>query len=245
MERYRGELGDDFSKARRVLRVYDVTNIIFNGSNANRFFDIQVNDYSQNWYIDIGEPGRAWCVDYGLLLPDGRFITILRSNVVQTPLAGPSPVTDEEWLIPEEIWARLYGLAFGMGPTSGGKAWKERIQKALFSGVLSSPGITSGASPTRKQPRGRKFWLVVDCELIVYGATEPDAAVTVQGKPITLRKDGTFTLRFALPDGEQAIPVKAVSADQVEERVITPKVTRETSSANRFLVPAESLNAEK
>ena len=94
MERYRGELGDDFSKARRVLRVYDVTNIIFNGSNANRFFDIQVNDYSQNWYIDIGEPGRSWCVDYGLLLPDGRFITILRSNVVQTPLAGPSPVTD-------------------------------------------------------------------------------------------------------------------------------------------------------
>jgi hypothetical protein len=64
--------------------------------------------------------------------------------------------------------------------------------------------------------------------LIVYGATEPDAKVTVQGKPINLRQDGTFTLRFALPDGKQVIPVKAVSSDLEEERTITPIVTRET-----------------
>ncbi len=241
LDKYRHELGDAFSKAKRVLRVYDVTDISFNGGNAHKFFDIQVNEFARSWYIDVGEPGRSWCVDYGLLLPGGRFITILRSNVVQTPLAGPSSQTDEEWLIPEEIWARLYGLAFGMGPTSGGKAWQERIQKALFSGVLSSPGLSSG-SPVRKPSRNRKFWLVVDCELIVYGATEPDAAVTVQGRPIKLRSDGTFTMRFALPDGKQVIPVKAVSGDQMEERVITPTVTRDTTSANRFLTPeAEAL----
>ncbi|MDD5130208.1 MAG: DUF4912 domain-containing protein [Candidatus Omnitrophica bacterium] len=218
----KSKLGDDFSRAKKVLRVYDVTNINFNGSNANRFFDIQINDFASSWYIDTDGPGRAWCVDLGLMLPDGRFITILRSNVVQTPLDSPSWVTDEEWIIPDEMFARLYGMGFGLGKSSPvGGAWQERIKQGLFSSGLSS-------SPVRKEVKERNFWLKVDCELIVYGATEPDAKVTVQGAPIKLRPDGTFTLRYYLPDGKQVIPVKATSADKLEERTITPIVTRET-----------------
>jgi hypothetical protein len=218
----KNKLGDDFYRAKKVLRVYDVTNIMFNGSNANRFFDIQVNDFANSWYVDTAGPGRAWCVDLGLMLPDGRFITILRSNVVQTPLDGPSWVTDEEWMIPDEMFARLYGMGFGLGKSSPvGGAWQERIKQGLFSSGLSS-------SPVKKEILERNFWLKVDCELIVYGATEPDAKVSVQGTPIKLRPDGTFTLRYYLPDGKQIIPVKATSADKLEERTITPTVTRET-----------------
>jgi hypothetical protein len=218
----KNELGENFYRAKKVLRVYDVTNITFNGSNANRFFDIQINDFANSWYVDTNEPGRAWCVDLGLMLVDGRFITILRSNVVQTPLDGPSGITDEEWMIPDEMFARLYGMGFGLGKSSPvGGAWQERIKQGLFSSGLSS-------SPVKKEIRQRSFWLKVDCELIVYGATEPDAKVTVQGKPIKLRPDGTFTLRYYLPDGKQIIPVKATSADKLEERTIIPIVTRET-----------------
>lgn len=221
-----------FHSAKKVLRVYDVSQSIFNGKNAHRYFDIEINQEATNWYIDTGGPGRSWCIDYGLKVPNGEFITVLRSNVVTTPLDGPSWVTDEEWMIPEEMFGRLYGMGFGLGQSSPvGKAWQERFKKALFSGILASPGITSAASPVKKRLKERKFWLVVDCELIVYGATEPDAEVTVQGKPIRLRQDGTFTLRYALPDGKQVIPVKAVSADKIEERTVTPTVTRETKSS--------------
>jgi hypothetical protein len=229
LERLRRELKDEFYRSRRILRVYDVSHIMFNGSNAHRSFDIHINDFASNWYIDTGGPGRSWCVDLGLLLGDGRFITIVRSNIVYTPLEGPSWITDEEWMVPEEMFARLYGMGFGLGQSSPvGKAWQERIRKELSSGVLSSPGMASMASPVKKAVKERKFWLVVDCELIVYGATEPDAKVTVQGKPVNLRPDGTFTLRYYLPDGKQVIPVKAVSSDREEERAITPIVTRET-----------------
>jgi hypothetical protein len=219
----KSKLGNDFYGAKKVLRVYDVTNIIFNGSNANRFFDLQINDFANSWYVDTVGPGRAWCVDLGLILADGRFITILRSNVVQTPLDGPSGVTDEEWIIPDEMFARLYGLGFGLGKSSPvGGAWQERIKQGLFSSGLSS-------SPVKKEIKETKdFWLKVDCELIVYGATEANAKVTVQGVPIKLRPDGTFTLRYYLPDGKQIIPVRATSADKLEERTITPTVTRET-----------------
>jgi len=226
--RLRNELKDEFYQAKRVLRIYDVSRIIFNGTNAHRFFDIELSPDANNWYIDTGGPGRSWCVDLGLRLPSGRFITIVRSNIVHTPLEGPSWITDEEWMIPEDMFARLYGMGFGLGRSSPvGKAWQERVKEVLFSGVLASPGITSVTSPV-KIPKEKKFWLVVNCELIVYGATEPDAKVTVQGKPINLRQDGTFTLRFALPDSKQVIPVKAVSSNKDEERTITPIVTRDT-----------------
>lgn len=223
--RLKNELGRQFYGAKWALRAYDVTDIIFNGNNSHRFFDIHINDFNNNWYIDTNGPGRSWCVDLGLLLGDGRFITIIRSNTVHLPLDGPSWITDEEWMIPDDLFARLYGMGFGLGRSSPiGKAWQERIKQALFSGAVSSP-----TSPV-KLPLGRKFWMVVDCELIVYGATEPDAKVTVQGKEIKLRPDGTFSLRFALPDGRQSIPVKAVSADGVEEHTITPVVSRQTQS---------------
>jgi len=230
-DRLKSQLGNTFYAAKKMLRVYDVTEVTFDGTNAHRFYDIEVFE-ATSWYVDLNGAGRSWCVDIGLLLPDGRFITIARSNVVRMPLEGPSWITDEEWMIPDELFARLYGMGFGFGKSSPvGKTWQEGMRQALFSGVLASPGMASMSSPAKPLPRGRKFWLVVDAELIVYGATEPDAAVTLQGKPIALRPDGTFTARFALPDGKQVIPVEATSSDGIETRTITPIVTRETKTA--------------
>lgn len=227
-ERLKSELGQDFGKARWTLRSYDISYINFNGSNAHRFFDTPIDVDARNWYLNFGSPGTSWCVDLGLLLPDGKFITVVRSNIIALPLDGPSWVTDEEWMIPDDEFRKLYGLSVGLGPgvsSPVGKLWQERLKKDISSG-----GIASMASPV-KIPKGKgAFWLVVNTELIVYGATEPDAKVTVQGKPINLRKDGTFTLRFALPDGKQVIPVEATSAKIREKRTITPVVTRKITS---------------
>lgn len=230
VDRLRGRFKDSFYSAKRTLRVYDVTNIMFDGNNANRFFDIEVGNETMSWYIDTAGPGRSWIVDIGLKLASGEFIVIARSNTVFTPLDAPSWITDEEWMIPEDMFARLYGMGFGLGRSSPvGKAWQERFKRALFSGILSSPGITSVSSPAGKGlPKERKFWMVVNTELILYGATEPDAKVTVQGKEIKLRPDGTFSMRFALPDGKQVIPVQGTSADKIDTITITPIVTKET-----------------
>ena len=228
IENFKRQLGEEFEKAKMVLRAYDVSGINFTGSNANRLFDVSINKYANNWYIETGAPGSSWCVELGLLLPDGRFIAILRSNIVHTPPEGASEITDEEWMIPDWMFARLYGMGFGLGRSSPvGKAWQERMRQVLSSGLPGS-GMASMGSPVKQAHKARKFWMMVDCELIVYGATEPDARVTVHGKPVKLRLDGSFTFRYALPDGTQIIPVKAVSSDGVEERTITPVVERNT-----------------
>jgi len=223
-DRLKERLKDAFFSAQRILRVYDVSNIIFDGTNAHRFFDIEIGSEANNWYIDTQGPGRSWCVDLGLRLPNGEFVTVVRSNTVHTPLEGPSWITDEEWMIPEDLFSRLYGMGVGFGssPLKLKRLWQERLKREFGSG-----GISSVSSPVRKV-RQKGFWLVVNTELIVYGATEPDATVTVQNQPVCLRPDGTFSLRFALPDGKQVIPVKATSFDKSEDRTITPIVNRET-----------------
>ena len=224
----KGRLGDVFYSAKLILRVYDVSHIIFDGSNAHRFFDIEINYGTTSWYVDTQGPGRSWCVDIGLRLANGEFIKIARSNTVSTPLDSPSWITDEEWMIPEDMFARLYGMGFGFGKSSPGKAWQQAMRRALFSGVLGSGGLASMASPVKKMEKARKFWMVVNTELIVYGATEPDAKVKVQGNPIKLRPDGTFSLRFALPDGKQVIPVEGTSNDNIDTITITPVVNKDT-----------------
>lgn len=223
----RSQNGHELDRGHWVLRAYDISYIHFDGTNAHRMFDTGIDVEARNWYLNLGAPGTSWIIDLGVVLPDGRFILVARSNAISLPLDGPSWVTDEEWMIPEDDFRRLYGMSVGLGPRVSspvGKLWQERLKKDV-----TSRGIASMvSSPVKKKEKGA-FWLVVDAELVVYGATESDAKVTVQGKPIKLRRDGTFTLRFALPDGKQEIPVVAVSAKINEKRTITPMVTRRTT----------------
>jgi hypothetical protein len=61
-------------------------------------------------------------------------------------------------------------------------------------------------------PQQKGFWFSLNAELVIYGATEPTARVTIGGRSIQLRPDGTFSYRFALPDGRYELPVEAASA---------------------------------
>jgi hypothetical protein len=94
---------------------------------------------------------------------------------------------------------------------------------------ISSPGISSSpTSPFGGAAKAKGFWFNVNAELIIYGATEPDAKVTLGGHEIKLRSDGTFSFRFALPDGNYDLPAVAVSADGTDGRAAELKFVRET-----------------
>ena len=93
---------------------------------------------------------------------------------------------------------------------------------------MGSPSVTSFGSGALQFGKQRQFRFQLDAELIVYGATEPNAKVTLQGEPIKLRPDGTFTMRYSLPDSRQIIPAVAASADGIEERTIILAVERNT-----------------
>ena len=96
------------------------------------------------------------------------------------------------------------------------------------SGPISSFSSSSFQAEGQEVDRDDDFFFWVDCELILHGGTEPDANVTVQGQAIKLRPDGTFTMRFVLPDGKIDMPVTATRADGKEKREARPIVKRRT-----------------
>lgn len=216
------KLGGNWDSVVSVLRVYDITD----PDKGASFTDIILQNMVTAWYLNV-QPNHSYYVEIGLLHRDGRFISLARSNFVTTPRSGMSEIIDDQWMSVdfEKMYALSGGFQVGKSSAELRKLMEERLKGAISSG--SGAGlISSMASPVRIQKRGFYFWL--ECELIIYGGTEPDAKVTMQGRPVQLRPDGTFTFRYALPDGKFVFDCHAESSDGIEERVITPTVSRNT-----------------
>jgi len=231
----RKEHGEDvFSRSNSVVRVHDVTGVAdFNGSNSSRHSDVPITLEARNWYIQAQESGRSYCCEIGIILPDGRFILLARTNTVGLPPGRVSDAVDEKWMSVSEDFEKLLELSgiqyIGRGSGEIAKSLAQRWEMlgAIFSRAASW-GITSLPSGRRPEQK-RGFWLIADCEIVLYGATEPDAQVTVAGYPIKLNADGTFSMRFALPDGHLDLPVQAQSKDATQSRQITITVQRQTA----------------
>ena len=106
---------------------------------------------------------------------------------------------------------------------SGVGMWAASAMSGLTMSGVGMSGV-GFAAPMRP----RQFWLVADAELIVYGATEPDATVYVGGQPIKLNADGTFRFQMSFQDGLIDYPIFAVAADGEQNRAIHMKFERET-----------------
>ena len=97
-----------------------------------------------------------------------------------------------------------------------GASW-ESAPGNWSSAALSGRGAPS-SSWSSSWHGGREFFMHLNAEVIFYGGTHPDAKVTVDGKEIMIRPDGTFRCHFVLPDGAFEIPVVATSPDGAETR---------------------------
>ncbi|MFA5143566.1 MAG: DUF4912 domain-containing protein [Candidatus Omnitrophota bacterium] len=84
--------------AARILRLYDVSCIDFNGTNANRQFDIDVGANSDNWYVNLWNDNASYCAEIGYRFNDGRFFALTRSNFVTTPRINSSNRREEIWM---------------------------------------------------------------------------------------------------------------------------------------------------
>ena len=228
IQRAEAALGQEWHTARPILRLLDVTSRD-NSAHAERILrDIEIHGGCNNWYIDVADPPRSFRVDIGYLARSGRFYVLARSNVVTTPRAGVSDVIDENWAdIDAKKADRIYAMSGGFDPGASSLELKQLFEEKLRR-PMGSPAVTSFGSGGLLSGRSRKFFFQLDAELIVYGSTEPNARVTLQGEPVQLRSDGTFTMRFRLPDSRQIIPAVAIAPDGMEERTIVLAVERNT-----------------
>ena len=155
-------------------------------------------------------------------------------------LPNPQAISAGRWTAEQErALAELVRLdavrRIWMGSLEITELIRRKLHEELFSAAaaqFSIPGSWSAAVSSFSSPYGgmerKGFWFNVNAELIIYGSTEPDAQVTIGGRVIKLRPDGTFSYRFALPDGKYPLPAVATSADGTDSRSADLNFSRST-----------------
>lgn len=160
--------------------------------------------------------------------PSGRLLDAIE------PLNLKADATDgtAEGGLHERIYQRASALPCWYGRGSEGLHEGNRPpleaagQQSSGVGQWSSGRLDSGAGGI--PPRQRAFWLMADAELLIYGATDPAACLTVSGEPLPLSEDGTFRIQVPFPDGLQSFPIAALTADGQQRRRITMTFERRT-----------------
>jgi hypothetical protein len=192
----------------------------------------------------------------------------LAEALLQLRAAGCEDLPEPESLSVPERWtpqqeqalARLISLDAVRRVWIGSLEITELVRRQLSQQVSSlgavptSPvgAVSSISSPFGGAGRAPGFWFNVNAELVVYGATEPDATVRIGERTIQLRRDGSFSYRFALPDGNYGLPITATAADGHDQRDADLRFSRATSyrgdvgthPQDRRLKPPSPENAE-
>ena len=228
IERARAAMGQYWHGARPVLRLNELSR---NGttSGARRIVrDIEIHGRVNNWYVDVQDPPKSYQLDIGYLSPCGKFFSLARSNVVNTPQPGSEQSFDKNWSEVAKDFERIYAMSGGYADPEGSRELREAFEERLNRPVGDSTTSRFGPGAAVGGNGAREFNFHVDTELIVHGATDPDAHVTLRGEPVRLRPDGTFAVRFTLPDRRHVLPVVASSGDGVEQRTIVLAVDRNT-----------------
>lgn len=83
---------------KKILRVYDVSYICFDGNNAHNYFDIEIDNDRGNWYINLWSPRKSFCAEIGMRFSQGDFYPLARSNAIDIPRPYQSPFGEEQWM---------------------------------------------------------------------------------------------------------------------------------------------------
>jgi hypothetical protein len=217
---------------------------------------IITNEATNNWYIPIPLSDRHYFVEIGYRCIDGKWLSLARSQSVKIPPLYPSDWQEDIFVsIPwakalngEKIWQLPpYKSNYTNGKSPTSTLLISRVDSSLYSqhvpgsitsvnplsssqfasgmGMwLSGQGLMSGAGLNL----ARDFWLMANAKLTIYGATMPNAKVTIGDREIDLNLDGTFSLEIPFPDGTMNFPIVAVSEDKQDRRFINLKFERQT-----------------
>ena len=239
------------------LRVSDVTGLQTGASHPHTLQEVVVDSNATEWYLPVPLSDRDYRVELGYRKTDGGWFSLAFSAVARVPALHPSeqildqfvpfsldaapttlpaPAESGDSSLHERLyqnatvrWRRLGRGSEGFHEIEGGNASNHGLNDSGI-GRWASGRNESGIGGVA--PRQRSFWLVADAELIVYGATDPAATLSIGDEIVPLSADGTFKVQVPFRDGQQFYPIKAVAADGEQTRNITLEFERNTPEDN-------------
>ena len=240
------------------LRVADVTGLAGGSSHPHTLQEVVVDAHATEWYLPVPLSDRDYRVELGYRKSGGGWISLAFSSVARVPALHPSEQILDQF-VPFSLDPGVAPAPTPLTPAASDTGLHERLYQSATSGWrrlgrgseafhefedsdLAGEGFSASAagvwasgrseSGAGLPPRQRSFWLVADAELIVYGATDPAARLTIGGEDVPLSPDGTFRIQVPFRDGQQLYPIEAIAADGEQRRNITLEFRRTTPEAN-------------
>ncbi len=238
------------------LRLYDVTGSQEGDFNQGTLREIAVDSYSTEWYLPIPVSDRDYKVELGYRY-GFKWMSLAFSSPSHVPSSHPSEQILDKFVpfnleSPSEtseaisksndaeingLHERLYQAATTYSKRSrvGSEEFMENSKDMGINPYQNDSGAGIWASGLNESGSGisnKSFWLVADAELIVYGATDPTANLTIGGEKVPLASDGTFRLQVPFRDGLQNYDIKATDSSGTQERSITMRFDRNTPVDN-------------
>ena len=238
------------------LRLYDVTGAEEGDFNQGTLREIAVDSYSTEWYLPIPVSDRDYKVELGYRY-EFKWMSLAFSSAGHVPNSQPSEqildkfvpfnlespsdtnlaITNSEESEVNGLHERLYQAATGYTKRSraGSEEFMEHNSEYTPNPGRNDSGAgiwSSGLNESGVGISNRSFWLVADAELIVYGATDPSANLTIGDEKVPLASDGTFRLQVPFRDGLQNYEIKATDSVGEQNRSITMRFNRDTPLDN-------------
>ncbi|MDG5815762.1 DUF4912 domain-containing protein [Chitinispirillales bacterium ANBcel5] len=109
IERLKNQFSAQFKQtAKLIIRVYDITNINFNGFNANRQFDIDIHSLTGSYYLNVNNFECNLMVEIGFLFEDLSFIACKRSNTMYFDRPRRSSCLKTSGLYVNQAFTRMF-----------------------------------------------------------------------------------------------------------------------------------------
>ncbi len=245
---------------RLSLRLLDVTGKEQGGINKGALREVTVDSHSTEWYLPIPMGDRDYQVELGYRYR-AQWISLAFSIPARVPAQRPSElildqfvpfslenttsinsdqtITEDSETVDTGLHQRLYHSATNISRKAriGSEELHENSLLNRNKSNLNESGSGIWASGRNESgigviPSENSFWLIADAELIVYGATDPSAKLTIGGEAVPLASDGTFRLQVPFRDGIQNYPIKAIDSEGKHERNITMNFERVTPEDN-------------
>ena len=229
VERARVALGQYWHGARPVLRVYEVLRDGTTTSTPATDPRRRGPRRGEQLVSRRLQPSEELSTGHRVSGAGGRFYCLARSNVVNTPPAAAGNAFDRNWADVAKDFDRIFALSGGYSEPEANGDLKEVLEERLQRPIGDPAAMQFGPGAAGSESgHGAEFDFQVDTELIVHGVTHPDAHVTLRGEPVKIRSDGTFAVRFNLPDRRHVLPMVASSRDGGQQRTIVLAVDRNT-----------------
>jgi len=229
MERAKVALGHIWYTSIPVLRLFRLSSDGTGAPKRQLIRDVPVHGGVNNWYLDVTNPPSTFIVELGYLTREKKFHSTLSSNIVETPqqqVIDELDKLDANWRGVADDLGRVFKLSSNEG---GNQELKEVLEEQL--GRPMSPQLLSRYRVAKHgnidKPR-RNFRFEAEVDVIVHGKADSNVQVTIRNEPVTVNDDGTFAIRFALPEKRHLFPIEAEGSDGVEMQRIILTLERNT-----------------